>query len=600
MALPRHLPAFEEILYSPPHLIYVFLAPFWVIRHVVKANSLVPYFVTARLFSIGAGLATIWFTYRAARRIFPASRPAAIFAAYFLATSILAIAVSASARHWPFAALLAMLGFAVLISTERKFSVRFLWTAVIAGVGMGINQIIGALMVIAPVWQVAMERGKVKRLASAWWFYAGIGIFALLTALPFLIFSYSLLGVGKKMWAHAPTLWGLASAPAVFLAPIMKSEPILFLFCIMGFAALWRTHRRLFWILAGIVIGYAELFQVVYFFQHRFLAILMPFLALIAGFGASSLLGTSPYRRSRAVVLGLLLAMPLMASLRFSYLLSHGDSRALARAWFETHIPEGSRVMVWGHLMRFASERSAIREKALIEAMWDMDDTNEYDFPDMSWGKRFHALNLFDVQTEAFYKDIVRYACVREYEYAVIQEGSDFQPPWRRSHMERLVAGAERVRSFGVSDEKYSVTATQFDGWPWTMLGFREFGPMISIYRLNRETLCGDAEDSMRTIFEGRQALEWGMARAHHFALTGRQNLHIDISSDRGVEALLFSESEFAAWQAGAPPKPLFRVEGPKEIIPLESGRYVLAVGAPKGAALYSLTLRTDELFYRK
>ena len=256
--------------------------------------------------------------------------------------------------------------------------------------------------------------------------------------------------------------------------------------------------------------------------------------------------------------------------------------------------------MVWGHLMRLVSERAAIREKTLIEDARGMDDRNEYDYPGRSWGPSSHALNLFDVQVESFYENIVRYACARDYEYAVIQEGSDFQPPWRRAHMERLIQGAERLQSFGTSDDQYSVTATQFDGWPWVMLGIHEFGPKISIYRLNKDVLCADPESRAHPILHDQQLLERGMARAHHFTIAERRNVHMDISTDQPVTALLFSEDQFSAWQEGRTSKPIFRMELPREIIPLEGGQYVLVVGADDGPALYSLTLGTDELFFRE
>lgn len=596
---PSYLRDFDKLLYSPPHIIYLFLLPFWFLRYVVKTNTLTPYFIAARLISTGAGLLAIGFTYQAARRLWPEHKAPALFSAYFLATSILAIASSSSARHWPFAAMLAIFGFATLADSRRAFSGRYLRVAIIAGIGMGINQVVGALTAVATGWYFFVERGSARRLVSASWFYASIGVFAALTALPFLLFSQSLLGVGKKLWSYAPTLGGFFTAPAVFLAPMAKSEPVLFLFVLIGFAALWRVSRRLFWVLLAIIIGYAELFRLAYFFQHRFLAVIAPFLALIAGFGAAAVWEGSPRRHWRSVMFGILLILPLMVSLRFSYMLFHGDSRALARAWFETHIPGGSRVIVWAHLMRLASERPAIREKAFIEGDRDIDDGNEYDFPNMPWGRRFHALNLYDIQTEAFYDNIVRYACAREYDYAIIQEASDFHPSRRRALVTQLVRGAERIRSFGASDEQYSTTATKFDGWPWTVFRLPEFGPPVSVYRLRRETLCQGQESAARTIFSGGQALEPEMARAHRFTLDKQYNVQIDISSDRPVTLLLFAENEFEAWQTGKPPRYIFRAEGAKEIVPLEKGTYVLAVGASKAGAAYFLTLRTDELFFR-
>ncbi|MBI2053272.1 MAG: glycosyltransferase family 39 protein [Candidatus Sungbacteria bacterium] len=102
--------------------------------------------MVARLISIATGLVTIWCVYQASRRLFPKDKSAALLSAYFLATSILAIAVSSSARHWPFAALLAMLGFALLVNSRREFARRYLWTAAIAGIGMGIKYPHGGFM----------------------------------------------------------------------------------------------------------------------------------------------------------------------------------------------------------------------------------------------------------------------------------------------------------------------------------------------------------------------------------------------------------------------------------------------------------------------
>ena len=596
---PDYLRDFDKLLYSPPHVIYLFLLPFWFLRYWVETNTLTPYFIAARLISVGAGLLAIYFTYQAARRLWPEHKAPAFFSAYFLATSILAIAGSSSARHWPFATLLAIFGFATLADSRRAFSVRYLRVAIIAGIGMGINQVVGALTAVATAWYFFVERGSARRLLSAPWFWASSGLFVALTALPFFLFSQSFLGVGKKLWSYAPTLGGFLAAPVVFFAPMAKSEPVLLLFVLIGFAALWRASRRLFWVLLAIIIGYAELFRLAYFFQHRFLSIIVPFLALVAGFGAAAVLDGSPRRRWRSLVIGMLLLVPLIVSLRFAYLLFHDDSRALARAWFERHIPEGSRVIVWAHLTRLASTRPAIREKAFIEGDRDIDDGNEYDFPDMPWGRQFHALNLYDIQTESFYDTIVRYACAREYDYAIIQEAADFHPSRRRALVARLVRGAEKMRSFGASDEQYSVTATRFDGWPWTVFRLPEFGPPVSVYRLERNTLCQGEESVVRTIFAGDQSLEPDTARAHRFTLDKRYNLQIEISSDRPVVPLLFTESEFEAWQTGKPPRSIFRAEGAKEIVPLEKGRYVLAVGASEMGAAYSLTLRTDELFFR-
>lgn len=598
---PHDLRDFDKLLYNPPHILYLFLLPFWFLRFVVETNTLASYFIVARLISVGAGLLTIYFVYQAARCLWPDRKNAALFSAYFLATSILAIAGSASSRHWPFAALLAALGFAILVDARRAFFARYLRVAIIAGIGVGVNQVVGALIAVATLWYFFVERGSMRRLVAASWFYASIGIFAALAVIPFLLFPQNFNAVGGELMRNfVPSLGGFLTAPAVFLAPMAKSDPVFILFALIGFAALWRANRRLFWILLAIVSSYTEIFWLVYFFRHRYLAIIAPLFAVVAGFGAAAMWEVASRRRWHSVAFGCILLVPLIVSLRFSYLLFHDDSRAQTRVWFETHIPEGSKVIVWAHLTRLASLRSAIGEKGLIEGDRDIEDKNEYDFPNMPWGRRFHALNLYDIQTESFYDGIVRYACAREYDYAIVQEAGDFQTPRRMALIKRLVRGAEKLRSFGLSDEEYSVTGTQFDGWPWTIFRLPEFGPPISIYRLEKKALCQDEESTARTIFAGDQSLEPNMARVHRFTLDKPYNVRIIISSDRPATPLLFTENAFDAWQAGKPPHAMFRVEGAERIVPLEKGKYVLAIGASEAGAVYSLTLRTDELFFRR
>ena len=256
-------------------------------------------------------------------------------------------------------------------------------------------------------------------------------------------------------------------------------------------------------------------------------------------------------------------------------------------------------MIVWAHLTRLVAERPAIREKGLIQGDRGTEDRNEYDFPNVPWGRRFHTLNLYDIHTEFFYDNIIRYACGREYDYAIIQEAGDFQTTRRRDLMMQLARGAEKLQSFGVSDEQYSVTATKFDGWPGVLFRLPEFGPPIAIYRLDRKVLCQDQESVARTIFAGDQSLAPDTARAHPFTLDKPYNVQINITADRPVTPLLLTESNFEEWQVGKPLHAIFRAEGAKEIVPLEKGAYVLVVGASEAGAYYSLTLRTDELFFR-
>lgn len=376
VTLPRALTGFGDLLYSPPYLVYLFLPGSFLLRYAAEADTLVPYFISARLMAVAAGLLAIWLVARIARRLFPDDRYAALFAAYFLATSILAIAASSSARHWPFATLLGTAGLGVLSLRRPSFSIRYLIVAAIAGAAMGVNQAIAGILVVAAAWYFLIERGTAKEFFSAWWPYAGIALFGALTAALFIVYPDSLRGIMKEPREYAFTAANLFSAPVRFFAPFVNSEPVLFVSALAGFGILWRRQRNAALLFGGMALGYTLLFYFGFQFEHRFLTPLVPVFALLGGVAAARAMARAdaPWRRA---LVGFALLIPLFASLRFSSLLFRDDSRERARGWFEANVAEGTRVLVWGSLTRLAAVPDSFREKMELGAAADVEDINE-------------------------------------------------------------------------------------------------------------------------------------------------------------------------------------------------------------------------------
>mgnify|MGYP001596856785 CR=1 FL=1 len=595
VALPRTLPGFTDLLYSPPYLAYLFLPGSLFLRYVAQVDTLVPYFVAARLMAIAAGLLAIWFVVRIARRLFPDDRNAGLFAAYFFATSILAIAASASARHWPFAMLLGTAGGAVLALPRLPFSTRYLLVAVVAGIAMGVNQPIAALLVIAAAWYFLIEQGTLKGFLSAWWLYAGIGLFGVLTALLFFLYPESLRGIMKESREYAFTAGDLLHAPIRFFAPFIKSEPVLFFSALAGLGILWRRQRKVCWLFAGTIFGYMLLFYSAFQFEHRFLTPLVPVFALLAGVAAAR--ADTPWQRA---AIGVILLIPLLASLYFSYLLFRNDSRAQARAWFESNIAEGSRVLVWGALTRLAAMPDSFREKMTLGAAADVEDINEYRYPQIDWGPRYRALNLFDVHTASFYDRIKSYACVRGYDYIIAQGGKEnFTSAAEANRIAELVQGGTSLASFGTADARFSVTETRFDGPPWDFFRLKEFGPPIGVYRLDRETLCINEMDILRSILRETASAPQGMFGAHRFTLDKRYNLNIKVTSEKKVAMALFTEQEFERVQDKNQAKPIVLIKTPSAVIQrLDAGRYILLVGSESEDTNYTLEIKVDPLIF--
>ena len=602
IALPTQLPEFNKFLYNPPYLAYLFLPGFFVLRYVAEVSSITPYFVAARLLSIGAGALTVYLIYYIARQIFPQRRTAPLFAAWLLATSILAIAVSTTARHWSFSTLLGALGCAVLTIPRRPFSARYLAATVIAGIGMGVNPVLGALPIFAGAWGLLKEKLRIRELFSGWWLYAGIITFALLGALPWLIHPQGLRRIGIEDQGYAFTIGGFLSAPFAFLSPLIRSEPVLFFLAIAGLGALWQKERNLFWLLGGALFGYIALFYLGYQFEHRYLAPIIPLFALLGGFAAALLwerLRIKPGRGS-AMVMGIILLIPFAVAVRFSHLLIKDDSRSRARAWFGTYVPEGSRVFVWAALTRLAAMPEAIGEAAALGAKLDIEDTNEYRFPQMDWGRRFRVLNLYSIQNPSFYERITSYACVREFDYLLMQETDAFAPAYEKEKIADLTRGAARLQSFGAADERYSVTGTQFTGFPWAFFHLRDFGPVITIYKLNREILCKNEAGAVRGILEEDGVVRAGSFGTHSIALDKRYNLHIRVLSEKEAAITLFTEDEFEKARKKEKAKPVALIKTSSAVISrVAAGRYALLVGSERHDIKYHISVAVDELIFR-
>lgn len=584
---------FRTLLYNPPYLIYLFLIPFWILIHIIHVTSFSYFFILARLLSAAAGLLTIWIAYKTAQQLFPQNKSAPFFTVYFLATSILAIALSATARHWSFAMLLGITGFYVLARSRISFHKRFLWVMGIAGLGIGVNQAIAIVAPLSILWYFIIEKGKLRNLLGARWFYAGIVLFLGLIIVPFLIYPQSLRGVAADEWGQSFSVSSFFGASFHFLSSFAWSEPVFLLFAIIGLAALWGRERKLFWIFLSIIFGYVYLFYFSYQFVHRYIAILLPFFAIIGGIGASMLWQkTRTWQRTITVVF---LLLPFAVSVWFSILLLKEDSRSLARTWFQDHIPAGARVIVWSDLMRLSSLPEAIEEKAIFHQEKDPDELNEFTYPDLFAHKAFHALNLYNVNEDVLYENVKMYACLREYDY-VITEESNFQSVTHREALAGLTAGAEALASFGAHDERYSITGSFFGGPPWGFFALPHFGPPVFIYKLDRKTLCADTAHRVRTIREERNFVPQDMSVGIDLHFDKRYNLHGSFETDAPALVFLLAKNEFEKIMSGgghiiAPIKHF------PFILPVESGDYVLGIVSQGKEVQYTVRLEVDEFF---
>jgi len=222
-----------------------------------------------------------------------------------------------------------------------------------------------------------------------------------------------------------------------------------------------------------------------YFFfvnQSRFLLLLFPLLAIIAGYGVASLAQYKLFQSfwGRLVLLGVVFLPGLAATIRFDQLLIRNDTRIQAREWLIKNIPEESKIAVLAPVLRVPTLPEAIHELETIDssALRTIDHA-ERALKNGSSISHWYALNLSTAVSPNFFKNLNNYIQVNHYKFAIINEAFALD---KGTPVEFLTEGAERHRIKGEKDPfaKNSFTNGYGDSW-WQLFRIQSIGPELII-----------------------------------------------------------------------------------------------------------------------
>src|SRR3989344_3992390 len=434
---------FKTVLYYPPYLSYLYL-PFFAALVAIKLllydgpsalfasfllTDLSWFYIIARTINVVLATLSVFLVYKITENIFRDRRPA-LLAAFFVSTSLIHTALSMVSRHWLSFFLFAAITLFWLSREHLSEKKRYLCAAISAGIGVGfaiINILLAALIVL---WHTIYD---------------------------------------KK------TILGALASPIYFAKTIATSEFILIAFTILGLVFTFKNHRRVFWAFAAFIYSYSAIFYLVFRFEPRFFMGLLPFYAILAGYGFYEIQKKLPSGVPQKIFL-LVLLIPLVFVLRFDWLAIKNDSRVLARRWAEENLPPGTKIIVLARLTRFSTTEKAISEQEKI----DSSSLRKVDRADAELGKpNFHALNLFDAGNQNFYENVESYIQQNNYEYLVIQ------PTYKNSqYFKNVLEKSELMRTFGSGETAISLAESQFLKSPLVLFQKKEMGPEIEIYKL--------------------------------------------------------------------------------------------------------------------
>src|SRR3989304_2326667 len=104
------------------------------------------------------------------------------------------------------------------------------------------------------------------------------------------------------------------------------SDLVLIAFAILGLVFTFKNNRRIFWTFAAFIYSYSIIFYLVFRFEPRFFMGLLPFYAILAGYGFYEIQKMLPSPVPQKIFL-LVLLIPLAFVLRLDWLAIQNDSR---------------------------------------------------------------------------------------------------------------------------------------------------------------------------------------------------------------------------------------------------------------------------------
>ena len=485
--IPAFHNEFKNFLYYPPYLAYVLL-PFFAIltgflffkygsldllKTAVAADPSI-FFLVARLITVAFGVLSMYFIYRFARNIWKTEAPA-LWAAFFSATSLLAISLSSVARHWTAVLFIFSLMLFFLSHPAWTARRRYGLSLCTVGIGFGVSTISAAALPLMALWFFFCERDESRwELLRKFWLPVVI-VLGLFYKLPLLLYPMSM-GFKAETILKIPSVLDVLTAPFVFGYRFAVSEPI---FALAVFAGLWiafRNYKRFFCLSVCFAYAYSLLFLIMFRFEARFLLPLIPLIAALAGLAFSRI-------RTRVSIPAAVLIVFLSA--RLAMLAWGGDTREQARAWVEAHILEKSHIATYGKGLRLPKTKEAFAEQAVLDAssIRGADRADESLSESTRSARRYHTLNLYALQNEKLWSGITEYLARNNYQFLSVSE--DDGDDSRVKKLKKTGDTGSLMQAFsGSYTEGVRYTDGDFSGGFSALFRIRALGPNVILYTL--------------------------------------------------------------------------------------------------------------------
>lgn len=494
-----HQSDFAPFMYYPPYISYLYI-PFFLIAIVfswfgfngnfeefqsVIASDPSIFFITGRFVIILISLITIYLIYKISESLIK-DKFSSLCVAFLSSTSLMFLSLSITGKHWVPILFFYTLSFYALTHPNWSIKKRYLLSAFIIGLGIGVSTIVILFSVVIVLWYILKDKNSIWDVITTSLMYKLGFIILILSVIPVLLFPASL-GFVPDTTLHDPkTLFGLIFSSITFLTPFIMTEPVIAILFIIGLYLGFKKNKEFYITSISFIVFYNTIFYIFFRFEYRFLLPLILFLIIGAGIGIKEIREKIQNKKS-LVMITILLILPLFFTLRLSYLGYINDSRIKAKQWLDNNVTSDEKVIVYANLMRINNNKKGILEQQYIDPKsLRTNDKNSLTIrQELIKEKTFHALNLYTVENDNFYEKISDYAKNNDYKYLIISKQDFLDKPKQFEYVKNLTKDAKLMASYGNNESNYSLSKTEIGPTLLPFFKIKEFGPEIEIYKLD-------------------------------------------------------------------------------------------------------------------
>lgn len=315
----------------------------------------------ARFVSSIAGCLSVYLVYRISKILFKEDKRAPLWAAFFMATSLILVQLSHFGRIWTVQTLAVLLGvyYLSLILFAGKNNLRhYLISGLLIALSFGTHLVGGIIYLCFLFAHYSINKGKgfikifLKNqkfwLAHLVILFSTLFIYFLHQDTFYRYFGYYLKKVFTSEYISQPISNSLVQSLSFtyHLKILWEYEPLLIILFLISCPILFFKKRKVFYFLGIFIVSYYLMIgPFLRWGCVRYILPIIPFLAIIAGYGFSYLFKRISFRYIRGGLVIVFCLLFLFMPAYWGLSLLKPNTYVLTKKWIETNLPSGESII---------------------------------------------------------------------------------------------------------------------------------------------------------------------------------------------------------------------------------------------------------------